>query len=155
MTQQRQIRPFTGKKVAMIFIAFFGVVIAVNLTMARLATSTFGGLIVDDSYLAGQHFNSWLAEAKVEQTLGWKGELVRDPEGGVAMSVTGSDGKPMRAASVTAIAEHPLGQQPLTNLTLREIAPGTYAAPLLAGRWRVRVTVQSGGKVWRTVGEVL
>lgn len=155
MTQQRQIRPFTGKHMAIIFVAFFGVVIAVNLTMARLATSTFGGLIVDDSYLAGQHFNSWLAEAKLEQTLGWKGGLVRDADGGVSIGVTGSDGKPLRGANVTAIAEHPLGQRPLTNLTLHEIAPGTYAAPLMAGRWRVRVTVQAGGKAWRTVGEVL
>ncbi|MFM6829316.1 MAG: FixH family protein [Novosphingobium sp.] len=155
MTQQRQIRPFTGKHMAAIFVAFFGVVIAVNVTMARLATSTFGGLIVDDSYLAGQHFNSWLAEAKVEQTLGWQGALVRDGAGGVAISVIGGDGKPLRAANVTAIAEHPLGQRPLTNLTLHETAPGTYAAPLMAGRWRVRVTVQSGGKAWRTVGEVL
>ena len=36
-------RPFTGRHMAMILIAGFGVVIAVNVAMARMAISTFGG----------------------------------------------------------------------------------------------------------------
>ncbi len=36
---------FTGYHVTAILVAFFAVVIAVNLTMARLATSTFGGVL--------------------------------------------------------------------------------------------------------------
>lgn len=64
-------------------------------------------------------------------------------------------GKPISAARVTAIAEHPLGRRPLADLVLHETLPGVYAAPLEAGRWRLRVTVEAEGKVWRTVGEVL
>jgi nitrogen fixation protein FixH len=43
---------------AMILVAFFAVVIAVNLLMARLAISTFGGVVVENSYVASQHFNT-------------------------------------------------------------------------------------------------
>jgi nitrogen fixation protein FixH len=71
------------------------------------------------------------------------------------ISLLDSAGKPISAAVVTAVAEHPLGQRPMTSLTLHETLPGVYAAPLEAGRWRLRVTVKAGGKVWRTVGEVL
>ena len=78
MTQQRRIaRPFTGKHMAAIMIAFFGVVIAVNVLMARLATSTFGGLVVENSYVASQKFNRWLGEARSEKALGWKATVTR------------------------------------------------------------------------------
>ena len=39
-------RPFTGRHMAAILIAGFGVVIAVNLVMARFAVTTFGGVVV-------------------------------------------------------------------------------------------------------------
>ncbi|MGE0776676.1 MAG: FixH family protein, partial [Sphingomonadaceae bacterium] len=54
-------RSFTGRHMAIILIAFFGVVIAVNFYMARMAIGTFGGTVVDNSYVASQRFNGWLA----------------------------------------------------------------------------------------------
>lgn len=155
MTQMRRnVRPFTGRKMAAILVSFFAVVIAVNVLMARLASSTFGGVVVENSYVASQHFNGWLKEASAEQALGWKGDLARDDDGRAVISILDSAGKPISTALVTAVAEHPLGQRPMTSLTLHETLPGVYAAPLEAGRWRLRVTVQADGKVWRTVGEV-
>lgn len=156
MTQiRRTARPFTGKHITLIFFGFFGVVIAVNVLMARLATSTFGGVVVENSYVASQHFNGWLKEASVEQALGWKGEISRDAQGRAAITLLDSNGKALASAKVTATAEHPLGQRPEADLVLHEVAPGTYAAPLEAGRWRLRVMVEAEGKVWRTVGDVL
>ncbi|MBB4612430.1 FixH family protein [Novosphingobium taihuense] len=156
MTQMRRtVRPFTGKHITLILVSFFGVVVGVNVLMARLATSTFGGVVVENSYVASQHFNGWLKEASAEQALGWKGAVSRDTQGRAAIVLHDSAGKAIAAAKVTAIAEHPLGQRPQTDLVLHEVAPGTYAAPLEAGRWRLRVTVEAEGKVWRTVGDVL
>jgi nitrogen fixation protein FixH len=156
MTQMRRTaRQFTGKHITLILVGFFGVVIAVNVLMARLATSTFGGVVVENSYVASQHFNGWLKEASAEQALGWKGTVSRDAQGRAAIVVRDSNGKAIAAAKVTAIAEHPLGQRPTTELVLHEMSPGTYAAPLESGRWRLRITVEAEGKVWRTVGEVL
>jgi nitrogen fixation protein FixH len=156
MTQtSRTARPFTGKHIALILVGFFGVVIAVNVLMARLATSTFGGVVVENSYVASQQFNGWLKEASAEQALGWKADIVRDAQGRATVALRDSNGKAIAAAKVTAIAQHPLGQRPETDLVLHETVPGTYAAPLEAGRWRVNVMVEAEGKVWRTVGEVL
>lgn len=156
MTQiSRKPRPFTGKHITLILVTFFGVVVGVNVLMARLASSTFGGVVVENSYVASQQFNGWLKEASAEQALGWKGDVSRDTQGMAAFVLHDSAGKAIAAAKVTAIAEHPLGQRPQTDLVLREVAPGTYAAPLEAGRWRLRLTVEAEGKVWRTVGDVL
>src|SRR3546814_19061021 len=55
----------------MIRIAFFGVVISVNIVMASFALSTFGGTVVDNSYVASQHYNEWLARADAQDRLGW------------------------------------------------------------------------------------
>ena len=42
-------KAFTGRHMAAIMVAFFGVIIAVNFTMARFATATFGGRVVENS----------------------------------------------------------------------------------------------------------
>jgi len=45
-------KPLTGRKVLLILIAFFGVVIGVNVTMMRLAILTLPGTEVDSAYSA-------------------------------------------------------------------------------------------------------
>jgi nitrogen fixation protein FixH len=56
-------KPFTGYHMAAILIGFFGIVIAVNIYRAKVAVGTFGGTVVDNSYVASQNYNEWLAEA--------------------------------------------------------------------------------------------
>lgn len=152
---RRKVRPFTGRSMAVILVSFFAVVIAVNVLMARLASATFGGVVVENSYVASQQFNGWLKEAHNQQALGWQGVPLRDAQERAAITLVDSMGRPIAGARVSALAEHPLGHRPAADLVLHETAPGTYAAPLAAGRWRLRVTVEADGKVWRTVGEVL
>src|SRR3546814_4880371 len=77
MTDKRERRPFTGRHAAMILIAFFGVVISVNIVMASFALSTFGGTVVDNSYVASQHYNEWLARADAQDRLGWNKNVDR------------------------------------------------------------------------------
>ncbi len=149
-----RIRTFTGWYMALILISFFAVVIGVNLTMARFASSTFGGVVVENSYVASQQFNGWLKQASAEQALGWKGTITRDGDGRATLQLTDKNSKMITAAKVTAVAEHPLGRRPATALVLHEIAPGTYAAPLEKGRWRLRITVEAQAKAWRTIGDV-
>lgn len=161
MTQQRRAYAprtrgqFTGRHMAAIMVAFFGVVIAVNVTMARLATSTFGGVVVENSYVASQHFNTWLDEAKAEKALGWKVQFERAGADRLAVTMRDAAGKPLGGAKVSAVAEHPLGLRADETLGFRESVPGVYEAPLPAGRWRLRLAVRSQGREWRAVGDVL
>ena len=71
MTDKRERKAFTGRHAAMILVAFFGTVIGVNMVMASFALSTFGGTVVDNSYVASQHYNEWLARADAQDRLGW------------------------------------------------------------------------------------
>ena len=60
-------RRFTGWHMTTILVAFFAVVITVNIVMARFALSTFGGTVVENSYVASQHYNEWLARAAAQR----------------------------------------------------------------------------------------
>jgi len=134
---------FTGRHMTIIMVAFFGVVIAVNFYMASLASSSFTGIVVENSYVASQHFNRWLDEARTEDKLGWKAAARRDASGHVALTLTGV---PVDAR-VTGTAWHPLGRSADRIL---HFGPGlTSQETIPAGRWRIRIEVTAGGRRWR------
>lgn len=141
--------PLTGWHVLGVFVAFFGVVIAVNVVMARDALSTFGGVVVDNSYVASQHYNRWLDEAARERKLGWTARATRRKDGRVAIELTGV---PAGAVEVDANAWHPLGRMPDHELRFLAEPSGVWVSeqPLPEGRWRLRIEVKASGQRWRT-----
>jgi nitrogen fixation protein FixH len=145
-------RPFTGRHMLAIMIGFFGVVIAVNFTMATLAEETFGGTVVDNSYVASQQFNSWLAAARAQERLGWHAEPGLDSRRRVVVAVQGGS-RPLIGAQVEAVASHPVGAAPDIALAFRPDGAGHYVAlaPLPAGRWLVQFTIKSGGREMRLI----
>ena len=139
--------PFTGWHMLAICVAFFGVVIAVNVVMADLAISTFSGEVVENSYVASQRFNGWLDEAKAEQALGWKATAGRTADGRIAVRLQGAPAD----AVVTGAAWHPLGRQPDRTLSF-VAAPGSgfiSRETVPSGRWTIRLEVTAGGHRWR------
>lgn len=145
------IRQFTGRHMAGILVAFFAVIIAVNLIMARLASATFGGAVVDNSYVASQHFNRWLEEAARERAQGLTAEVRRRNDGHVVVSLSGAS-----PAKVAVLARHPLGRLPDREIAFAPAAAGTFVSRerLPAGRWRLRLTVTAPGRAWRTEREL-
>lgn len=141
--------PFSGRHAAILIVAFFAVVVAVNLVMARYATSTFGGVVVENSYVASQKFNGWLAEARREKALGWAAEVSRDAAGGVAVTMSGV---PVTGITLTGEARHPLGRLPDRILTFARLADGRFVsdAPLPKGRWKLRLEAVAGARRWRS-----
>ena len=135
---------FTGRHMAAILIAFFAVVLAVNVTMARFASDTFGGTVVENSYVASQQYNLWLERARMQQGLGWTPSIRADAGRHLTVSIATTNG-PLREATVSAVATHPLGAQPSRSLTFVE-DHGQYSSqePLPAGRWLIRVRVAHG-----------
>ena len=139
----------TGRHAAAALVAFFGVVIAVNVTMAMFATRTFGGVVVENSYVASQKYNGWLAAAERQKRLGWSIEprLDADREVTVGLSVEG--------ATVRGFASHPLGRENDAALTFTERKGGFVSdRPLPAGRWNVHLLVKRGADEARLI-EVL
>ena len=140
--------PFTGKHFAVIIVAFFAVVVSVNVYMARAASSTFGGVVVENSYVASQNFNTWLAEAEREKALGWAAAATRQADNRIVVTLTGA---PEQGLALTAVARHPLGRAPDRELRFTRQADGSFVSdkPLDAGRWRLRFDARAGEQRWR------
>jgi nitrogen fixation protein FixH len=133
-------RPITGRHMAMVFVAFFGVVVAVNITMATLASSSFSGTVVDNSYVASQKFNGWLAQSRAQDRLGWATSVSLDGARHVVIAVPGA------GFAAKGTAHHPLGRAADRALLFTAGSDGQLVSttPLPPGRWQVRLEVGDG-----------
>ncbi len=130
---------FTGWHACAVLIAFFGVVVAVNLTMAVFATRTFGGVVVENSYVASQKYNGWLAAAKRQEKLGWTIHPELDGERRVSVSLS------VDGAQVRGFARHPLGRAGDIPLTFAFEGGALRSDQRLpSGRWDVHLLVSRG-----------
>jgi nitrogen fixation protein FixH len=146
------IRTFTGWHMATIMVGGFGLVVAVNFGMAFVAISTFGGVTVENSYVASQQFNDWLDDAASDRALGWSARLTRDEAGRVVATTR----EVPVGARVEAVARHPLGRLPDRTLTFLPQGGGVFTSPeaLPATRWTVRLAIAADGKVWRSESDL-
>jgi nitrogen fixation protein FixH len=132
---------FTGKHMLLIMLAFFGIVVAVNVLMAVAASSTWTGLVVANSYVASQEFQAREDAARVQRELGWRPAL-RVLAGRIQLTIIDSAGKPVELGEVTAQVNRPVGGREDRTLDLRRGADGAYEAPLALapGVWELTVT---------------
>ena len=145
MTDEPERKHFTGRHATMILVAFFGVVISVNIVMASFALSTFGGTVVDNSYVASQHYNEWLARADAQDRLGWDRSVTVDESRHVRLTVR-KDGVLVEGLRIVATLRHPLGQTPARAMRFAPAADGTLRSldALPAGRWQLDLSVHHG-----------
>lgn len=143
---------FTGRHMAAIFVGGFGIVIAVNLFMAFNAVGGFHGTVVDNSYVASQKYNGWIAKAEASKALGWQVMPQRRADGRVVLETLAvPDG-----ATITAQAERPLGARETIGLTFAPEGQGRWisAEALAAGRWQLRMAIRAPGGEWAGEAEV-
>jgi nitrogen fixation protein FixH len=147
-------RQIKGVHLLLMMVAFFGVVIAVNATMATFATRTFGGTVVDNSYVASQQFNTWLARAEAQRRTGASISLAVTDR--IVTVDARSAGLADEGATLTGWAIHPLGRAEPVALRFQRQGSGHFVAtaPLPAGRWQLELTLQRGGDRARFTEEV-
>jgi nitrogen fixation protein FixH len=135
-----------------ILLAFFGTVVAVNFAMASYASSTFGGIVVENSYVASQEFNRWLDQAAAQKALGWTATASRRADGRIEVALAG----PAREVRLTATARHPLGRRSDQSMTFEPLGGGRYLSNqgLPAERWTLRLQAAADGHVWRHEGAI-
>ncbi len=137
MTQEKKL---TGFHVAAIFVGAFGIIIAVNLTLAFNAVSSFPGVEVKNSYVASQQFDK---DREAQLALGWS---VRAEARGdeVLLFITDQSGAAVEVAELQAT----LGRATHVNddQTPEFVFNGaSYVAPadLAPGNWNIRMTARA------------
>jgi len=133
-------KPLTGRKVLAMFVAFFGVIIAVNLTMAYFAIDTFPGMDVKNSYVASQTFDD---DRDAQIALGWT-VSVSYQEGELQVSVVDKTGQPADVARFDALVGRPthVREDQTPDFQQRN---GVFTAPvtLNPGLWNLRLKATS------------
>lgn len=140
MDMQFSSTPITGKHVLAAMVAFFGVIIAVNFTMATLAATSWTGLEVKNSYVASQDYNRRLAEIERQRDTGWSSRLDRQGDR-LTFTISDADGRPLDVQSVNATFRRPVNESDDFAVEFTKSAPGTFQArqPVQPGLWDLAI----------------
>lgn len=146
-TMSKTSKPFTGWHMLVILVAFFGVVIAVNVTMATYASTSWSGLISKDTYVASQDFNVEAAKARGWAAEGFKGVFNVDADT-LEYSLTGPAAKIDGLMEIFAFFSRPVGDKQDVAIKLARVGNGLFAAKhqLAAGQWIVDLAAIQNGK---------
>lgn len=146
-------KPLTGRKVLFMLLAFFGVVIGVNMIMMRLAIQTLPGTEVDSAYTASLAYESEITAAHDQNARNWKvdAHIGRDPGGGATVQVEARDknGAPMSGLKFAGRFERPTDRRADKRIALAEVGIGIYrgnAAEIAQGQWDLVLEGEAAGQ---------
>jgi nitrogen fixation protein FixH len=146
-------RPLTGRKVLFMLVAFFGVVIGVNMIMMKLAIQTLPGTEVDSAYSASLAYESEIAAAHDQNARNWSvdARIGRDSAGGATVQVEARDnnGAPMSGLKFQGRFERPTDRRADRSVALAEVGSGIYRGNLAAvapGQWDLVLEGDASGR---------
>ena len=141
-------RTFTGWHMAAITISFFAVIIAVNLTLAVFASTSWTGLVVANSYVASQSFNRDAAIARQQQALGWQMDLTVN-RSLAKIAILDRDNLPLTGLNIRAVLQRPTDEAGDQVLKLRESGAGIYMADATIGSgiWVADITAEGPARM--------
>lgn len=128
-----------------VMIAFFGVIISVNLTMAFFARSSWTGFVVENSYVASQEFNERMAETRAQAQLGWKGRLTIE-NGHARYRILDRHGNGVTLKTVSMTFMRPVDDREDQTFALNRDGDGSFVAEetIADGIWIVHVEADAG-----------
>lgn len=108
MTEELDMKQFTGWHMLGIMVLFFGTIISVNFYMASSALNSRTGLVVKNSYVASQQFNEKLLASRAQAALNWTVDL-HYADGHLNFSLTDQDGNYIHPEQVKVALTRPVG----------------------------------------------
>ncbi|MEN3290638.1 MAG: hypothetical protein V7634_4938 [Bradyrhizobium sp.] len=146
-------KQLTGSMVLAMLIAFFGVVIGVNVYMAKVAIATLPGTDVDSAYSASLGYEKEIVAARDQNARRWKVDAhVERGEGGAAVvqvDARDASGKPVSGLSFLGRLERPADKRADQPVALAEIGGGIYRGTTSAvapGQWDLVLEGEAGGQ---------
>ncbi len=146
-------KPLTGTKVLLMLVAFFGIVISVNVTMAKLAISTLPGTDVDSPYAAGLTYDREISAAQDQAARKWQvsAHIERHPDGNAVLQVEARDaaGQPVTGLKFGGRLERPTDKRSDLVVELAEAGIGIYrgnAASVAPGQWNLVIEGDAKGE---------
>ena len=150
----------TGRMVFLGFLAFFGVVFAVNAVFITAAVKSFRGEDVPRSYRQGIEYNKTLSNRELQAGAGWEtayNYMTRsDGTREIIMRVTDAAGVPVNGLRFEAFLRHPTETRRDLPLSFNGRGTGHYAAAFKAGsgQWRLVADSRQRDFTFKVRGDV-
>ena len=146
MSMARVEKEIKGGHVLAMLLAFFGVIIGVNLVMAYFANSTWSGLVVENGYVASQEFDKNLAKARAQEALGWNVGFAFD-KNDIRVTFADAKGQKIDSLTLTGRLQRTVTDKEDQVLTFGWMGSGVYSAParLAPGLWEVEINGKGDG----------
>lgn len=142
-----------ARRLLVILLSVFALVLAVNLVMVWFAVKSQTGIVSENAYEEGLAYNKTLAEQAREAGLGWSVvRNVADFPVRLVYALSDAKGAPLGGAWVTVKAVRPVGEGEGSefSLNLHEFTDGTYAVENITwphkGQWHLETTFVYDGK---------
>lgn len=137
-----------GRHVLFALLAFFGVMLIVNGIFLYYAVGTFNGFETRDAYSEGLNYNERIASQAAQARSGWKPEAhyaVKQQE--LIVEMRDERGRGVAGLAISGEIRRPVTDNEDQSVTLHEIAPARYAAPLklTAGQWIFSAKISKPG----------
>jgi nitrogen fixation protein FixH len=146
-------KPLTGGKVLLMLVAFFGVVVTVNLVMMKLAIQTLPGTEVDSAYSASLAYEKEIGAARDQDARNWKvdAQIQRRADGAATLLVEAHDssGKPISGLKFQGRLERPIDRRADLPVVLAEVGLGIYrgsATQVAPGQWDLVLEGDTAGQ---------
>jgi nitrogen fixation protein FixH len=144
-TARRQ-QGLQGCHVALIFFTFFGAIFAMNGAMIYSAVSTYSGIVSNEPYRKGLHYNDRISADERQARLGWTDTVTVSRDGHLVLVLAGRDGQPIGGARPNALLGRPSTNRHDIKFDLAETAAGRYEAQVGAldeGNWTIAVDIRT------------
>ena len=113
-----------GRHVLGAFLTFFAAVFVANGAMIYSALSTHTGLVANEPYRKGLHYNERIAADARQGRLGWVGNIELSIDGRVSLALAESDGRPVRGLRIEGVLGRPSTNRHDVRLALAEKGSG-------------------------------
>lgn len=152
-----------GYHVLFMLLAFFGIMIAVNVAFTVFAVKSFPGEQVEKSYVQGINYNQTIASREHQAELGVKSEIGLETlaSGKLELVALWQDqyDNPLTQLQVKAEVSRPASNHGQIVIDLNGVSPGRYEAEienLAAGKWNILITaITSDGETLTAQKSVL
>lgn len=145
-TAPRETGGLKGRHVLTAFAMFFGTVFLVNGSLIYNAVSTHSGLVANEPYRKGLHYNDRIAASERQALLNWTEGATLARDGKLAITLATDVGTPVRNLAVSAVVGRPTTNRADIPLKLTEVAPGRYeaaAGALDGGTWLLSIEARA------------
>ena len=139
MTDVKPAKELTGRKVLMILLAAFGIILAVNMTLLYNAVKTFPGLEVKNSYVASQTFDD---RANAQRSLGWVPK-VKYADGQMNLSIFANGEFIFPKVIDVRVGRPTHGREDVIPVLLRDTIGYWFNIDLGEGKWFIYVNAET------------